>query len=248
MKSNEQGISLRYTGVKPMGFTLLELVVIIATVVILATLSIPALSAARGRSADSVCIDNLKTLGVAFTQYADDNKGFMPRINDQLGDKKTWKARLTIGSYVPSPGKGKPGVFLCPSAVAIPASEIIENSQHGYAMWKINEYNDSWNFSNGVNCYGKNNAVWYPTKNNDKDNGERFSPGEFTFVFDSYHPLYKRTVYNVRRDAFGNPGAEQIDLLHGKRANILMGDGHVASMDANALKAVGWPDKSLHNN
>ena len=229
-------------------FTLIELVVVIAILAVLATLPVPALSAARGRSVETACIDNLKALGVAFTQYAADNKGFMPRINDQLGDKKTWKARLIIGKYIPSPGKGKPGAFLCPGAVAIPASEIIENGQHGYAMWKINEYNDSWNFSNGVNCYGKNNVIWYPTKNNDKDNGERFSPAEFTFVFDSYHPLYKRTVYNVRRDAFGSAGAEQIDLLHGKRANSLMGDGHVKSMTADELRAIGWTDKSFHNN
>ena len=248
MKIYDRNIALRSDGMKSRHFTLIELLVIIAITAILASLPAPALSAARERARSVSCTNNLKALGVACNMYANANKGFMPRICNTQGDSKTWKARLTAGKYVPSPGKGKPGVFLCPLAVGIPASEIIENGQHGYAMWKINEYNDSWNFDNGVKCHGKNNAVWYPTKNNDPKTGERFSPAEFTFIFDSYHPTYHRTVYNVRRDAFGAIGLEQIDLLHNNSANALMGDGHVKSMNEDAFKAVGWPDKVFHRN
>ena len=229
-------------------FTLIELLVVIAIIAILAAMLLPALSAARERARGANCTGNLKGLGLACNMYADANKDFMPRICDTLGDSKTWKYRLTEGNYVPSPGKGKPGIFLCPSAPSIPATEIIENGQHGYGVWKINEYNDSWMFTGDVKCHTKTGAIWYPTKDNDPEKGENFTPSDFTFMFDSYHPNYSRTVYNVRRDAFGEVGLEQIDLLHGKRANALMGDGHVESMNEEAFEAIGWPDKVFHRN
>ncbi|MBR7144373.1 MAG: DUF1559 domain-containing protein [Lentisphaeria bacterium] len=59
-------------------FTLIELLVVIAIIAILAAMLLPALSAARERAKMSSCSGNLKQLALAFTQYIDDNKEYVP--------------------------------------------------------------------------------------------------------------------------------------------------------------------------
>ena len=60
-------------------FTLIELLVVIAIIAILASMLLPALGKARARVRMTTCINVHKHLGLAFQQYADDNKSFLPR-------------------------------------------------------------------------------------------------------------------------------------------------------------------------
>ncbi|PWU21658.1 MAG: hypothetical protein C5B50_01210 [Verrucomicrobia bacterium] len=59
-------------------FTLVELLVVIAIIGILAALLLPALSSARQKGAQTVCLSNLHQIGIAIHNYAADNEGNIP--------------------------------------------------------------------------------------------------------------------------------------------------------------------------
>lgn len=60
------------------GFTLIELLVVVAILAILASILFPAVSSGLERARTASCVQNLRSLGMAMTLYADDHNGWMP--------------------------------------------------------------------------------------------------------------------------------------------------------------------------
>ncbi|MBR2626208.1 MAG: DUF1559 domain-containing protein [Lentisphaeria bacterium] len=117
---------------KKYSFTLIELLVVIAIIAILAAILLPALNSARERGRAASCINNLKQLGFATSNYADDNEdwysiGISPSssqgtalTNDIFRSSPNGQAYYsgTLGNYVKIGGttnNGVPQMVLCPS-------------------------------------------------------------------------------------------------------------------------------------
>ncbi|MDD3925052.1 MAG: type II secretion system protein [bacterium] len=93
------------------GFTLVEVLVVMAIVALLSAILYPSFSSAREKTRQSACISNIKSIGQAVRMYSLDNDRKIPdRVEGTTGAYKSWAGVLKDGGYV-----GGFSIFRCPS-------------------------------------------------------------------------------------------------------------------------------------
>jgi prepilin-type N-terminal cleavage/methylation domain-containing protein/prepilin-type processing-associated H-X9-DG protein len=114
------------------GFTLIEVLVVVAIIALLAALLLPALAAAKARAQGTACANNIKQLSLAWSLYSDENLDLLVNnhgIQETLRSRQNWVnnvedwlssdgntnlATLTTGKLAPFLNQAT-AVFKCPS-------------------------------------------------------------------------------------------------------------------------------------
>jgi prepilin-type N-terminal cleavage/methylation domain-containing protein len=138
------------------GFTLIEVLVVIALIAVLVGILLPSLAGSRGSARTAACLSNLRQLGMGWTMYADDSKEVMvphrapnlpggtsnPEnwidVGNGLKFRPTWIARM--GRYTGVYAFGNPAtddgrqdfdskVYVCPQ---VPTWTDERNGAYGY--------------------------------------------------------------------------------------------------------------------
>jgi prepilin-type N-terminal cleavage/methylation domain-containing protein len=104
-------------------FTLIEMMVVVAIILILAAMLLPSLSRAKDQANRVTCINNLRQLNYATHMFADDNEDQLP---PRRRTPNTWVQRLK--EY-----------YVADKIVECPKSRIQEMTPHSYL---INGFND----------------------------------------------------------------------------------------------------------
>ena len=113
-------------------FTLVELLVVISIIVILAALLLPALSSAKEKAKEKLCMTNFKQIWTAGVMYAMDNNDYLcPECN---GGSYTFTHLLRpyFGTKYNSYSAQSSNVFYCPSGPKMP------NGKNWYSNYGIN--------------------------------------------------------------------------------------------------------------
>jgi prepilin-type N-terminal cleavage/methylation domain-containing protein len=134
-------------------FTLVELLVVIAVIGILAALLLPALERSKLSAQRSVCVNNLKQVGVAIKMYASDHDDTLPGASKPPNDY--WKTngidiwnvyKSLVKNYVGLNGQSSPNdkAFVCPADIFfnfVKSNSYVAHGLHEDARSDFSSYN-----------------------------------------------------------------------------------------------------------
>ncbi len=201
---------------KRRGFTLVELLVVVAIIAILVALLLPALVGAKSKAQRVQCVSNLRQIGLALHAYLADNHVYPPGMR--------WAVTLEHQGFgISKPGTNflKEGVWRCPTAqISVhSATPGVIRLCYGYNSFGVLRVGD---IPNGLGLLGHAQSGGFPTPIGES---EVTVPTEMMAIGDGF---------NGSRDLMRIPSKELARYgntysRHAGKANVLFCDGHVES-------------------
>lgn len=208
---------------KGSGFTLVELLIVIAIIAMLASMLLPALKRARESGKAISCMNNQKQNCMASNMYAGENGGILIIFDSDVSKCITWNKYLYDNGYM----KVK-SAFLCPSH---PPDRFMDNYWtwcYGFRDWRIaNPYI----FAIGTIYFLRMHNINTPTTF--YLHGDSSYPVDYSYTPAALHQSHVLTPY-------ANSTTGSVHTRHAGRANLSFIDGHVSSSNRKDLKNLGF--------
>ncbi|MCK4947080.1 MAG: prepilin-type N-terminal cleavage/methylation domain-containing protein [Candidatus Aureabacteria bacterium] len=208
------------------GYTLIEILVVVAIAFILIAVIIPAVNSVQKRGLQAACMSNMKQIGFALDLYVMDYDYYYPKIfaNTEGGSSYKWDVFLARNGYVTGVNKNitagnAPGnLFICPLHLKMAKRE-------GKSIIR------SYGMNAHIRKLGGTGSESVANDINVKKNWCQFPYSEALLVAESQGATIdsnEETVYFAAFVAW---------TRHGERANYLFADSHVEYLTESEIKA-----------
>lgn len=236
------------------GFTLIELMVVIAVVALLMAILLPSLNAARAQGRNARCLTNLRQLAVAVTIYTQEHRDFFPPWGLSHGGSgnplRSWISTLgpEYGAiYDPNTGD-PPSNYL----LRCPADDSPHWREPIGTMTRQTSYASNYLMSHGefkLNRMGKvlrpsGTIFWAELVEENRQN--LGYP-----VADHYHPdlWMQDLIFASDNEQLKQLAANQLEIeQHGRRSNYGLLDGHAESLPFERTFACDFGSTNIMQN
>lgn len=238
---------MRSLRIRPHGFTLMELLVVISIISLLISILLPALGAAR-RSAQNVqCLANLRQVGVVNTSYVNDYKGLMPPASHTLATQSAgtsytgWPATTDyyMGYVDLLPGRYDT-IMVCPTyrSDGIYPRVTVESPGRVKVSYTYNMHVGAYNHNRDPG------EEWWRTQHRMED---ILKPSRKAYLIDGLHRNATWTWYAAEYTHFTADNV--MDRHPSDGNNMLYFDGHASGMPGPEIIAiVDDVDRSMWRN
>ncbi len=203
-----------------LNFTLIELLVVIAIIAILAAMLLPALSNARDKGHAISCVNNMKTIGLQFQMYIDDNDGMVPAAYAPSDAFVWWNDKVRNANASGNSNGQNMKIWVCPGL-----RNLSPDARNTYLRMGLTY----WPFEGTAGTFKihklKNPSQLLSFVDGNIPNNTYVSTGWWSGG---------RTNFNCIPSTTNDDGT-MWGFHHGKRANVAWWDMHVTSITRNDI-------------
>ncbi len=240
------------------GFTLIEILSVLAMIVILSSMLLPSLGRARAQAYKISCLSNMRQIGTGLQLYTDDHDSYLPPAQLPQTGSPVYSWPTLMFSYVKSEQ-----IFVCPSGEEVktlqdtvsPAKEycgITTNDGSSSSVRKVNKLSYGRNLIpfNGWKTPGFNNK----NKSGFVRSGTTFSVHEAAVqdasgtihIVDAWTSIcsngnsIRGIQEEIRTDRYPDDTASKVANRHFGGFSAMFGDGHVKWRRWGSTTAAEW--------
>lgn len=235
---------------KKTGFTVVELLAVVALIALLASTVLPALARTKASAQRVNCTDNLKRISLAFQLWGSSHSDAYPmRVPVSSGGYADYVGVRTVTTsqtsnrgvfgffMVMSNELSTPHVLICPAENEgrLPATTFSSTISVGAtnAIPLTNDLNTS--YFVGVDTTPCSPGMFLSGDHNMGSDGNLVPLRGFVTAPSTYSPDFK---IMLGTNFTANAGPGWLDTMHAKRGNVVLGDCSVQQLDRNHLQAL----------